>query len=374
MRKGYLYRAKINKTTEANCNRWLDICRRLYNLALEQRISVYRQYKKSISVYEQMRQLPQLKAEFPEFKDVGSQVLQDVLQRLDKAFISFFNRLKERKGKAGFPRFKGRNRYDSFMLKQAGWRLEGRFLYIKNVGRFKLFLSRPIEGDIKTITVRRSSSGKWFVAFSCDNVPIRKYPQIWAYVGIDMGIDSFCVDSRERRIKNPEYLRQSERLLRRRQRSLGRRRKGSNRRNKARILVAKTHEKVSNQRKDFLHKVSNYYIWFFKFIYIEELNIKGMVKNRYLAKSISDVSWGMFVEFLMYKAEEAGRQIISVPSKDTSQRCSCCGEIVPKSLYVRVHNCPYCGLVLDRDLNASFNILRFGQNRQTLTPAKAGVV
>lgn len=367
MRKTYLYKAKINKTTEANCNQWLELCRNLYNLALEQRISIYRQHGKSISAVDQKNQLPELKEAYPEFTTIGSQVLQDVIERLDKAYKAFFQRVKQGNGKAGFPRFKGRNRYDSFTLKQTGWKLEGRYLHIKHIGRFKLFLSRPIDGDIKTVTIRRNSTGKWFVAFSCDNVPTKDYPDTIAEVGIDVGIKSFCVDSDGSQIQNPKYLRQSEKLLRRRQRSLSRKKKGSNRRSKSRILVAKAHEKVSNQRKDFLHKVANYYIEGNKTIYVEKLNIKGMVRNRHLSKSISDSSWGMFFSLLAYKAEEAGRNLIKVTPNGTSQICSGCGEKVPKKLSVRIHQCPFCNLVLDRDHNASLNILRLGQSRQALT-------
>ena len=373
MRKTYLYRAKINKQTEANCNRWLNLCRRLYNQSLEQRIKTYKEEKRSVSVYEQMSQLPELKKTFHEFKIVGSQCLQDVLQRLDKAYKSFFQRVKQSNGKAGFPRFKSQNRYDSFTLKQAGWKLEGRYIYIKNIGRFKLFLSRPVEGKIKTVTIRRSSTDKWLVAFSCDNVPVKEYHQTNTGVSIDVGIKHFLVDSQGNSVENPKYFRQSEKLLRRRQRSLCRKRKGSNRRNKARLLVAKAHEKVSNQRKDFLHKVANRYINNFQTIYVEDLNIKGMVKNRHLAKSISDSGWGVFFNFLTYKAEEAGRQVIKVPPHNTSQICSGCGEKVPKSLSVCIHHCPFCNLVLDRDLNASLNIFRVGQTLQASTSAIVGV-
>ena len=374
MRKTYLYRAKINKQTKTNCEQWLDLCRRLYNQSLEQRIKAYKEEGKSISVYKQMSQLPELKKTFPEFKIVGSQCLQDVLCRLDKAYKSFFQRVKQRNGKAGFPRFKSKNRYDSFTLKQAGWQLEGRYLYIKNVGRFKLFLSRPVEGNIKTVTICRSSTGKWFVSFSCDNVPVKEVPASNQEIGIDVGIKHFIVDSQGNSVENPKYFRQSEKLLRRRQRSLCRKKKGSNRRSKARLLVAKAHEKVSEQRKDFLHKVANHYINNFQTIFVEDLNIKNMVKNRHLSKSISDSSWGIFFNFLTYKAAEADRTVIKVPPHNTSQICYGCGEKVPKSLSVRLHRCPFCELVLDRDLNASLNILRFGQNRQTLTAGLPAVV
>lgn len=367
MRKTYLYKAKINKQTEANCNQWLDLCRRLYNQSLEQRIKAYKESGKSISVFEQMTNLPLLKKAFPEFEQVGSQVLQDVLQRLDKAYKSFFQRVKQGKGRAGFPRFKSQNRYDSFVLKQSGWKLEGRYLYIKNIGRFKLFLSRPIQGDIKTVTVRHTKTNKWLVCFSCDNVPEREFPETTAEVGIDVGIKSFCVDSDGNQIQNPMLLKQSLKLLRKKQRFLSRKKKGSNRRQDARLLVAKAHKKVANQRKDFMHKIANFYIEAYNKIYIEDLKINNMVRNKHLSKSISDSSWGMFFNFLAYKAEEAGRTLIKVTPNGTSQICSGCGEKVPKSLSVRVHKCPFCNLVLDRDLNASLNILRLGQSLQTLT-------
>ena len=373
MRKTYKYRLLGNKNTFDKAAKWLTLCRHLYNAALEQRISIYRQDKGSISCYSQTSQLPELKAAFPEYREIGSQVLQQVLERLDKAYQSFFRRLKSKNVKAGFPRFKGGNRYDSFTLKQAGWELEGKYLTIKKVGRFKLRLSRPIEGDIKTITIRRTPTGKWYVCFSCNNVPEKKLGESKTTIGIDVGIKSFLVDSEGNKVDNPAYLRESERLLRRRQRTLCRRGKGSKRRNKARVLVAKTHEKVSDQRRDFLHKVANQYIANYGLIFVEDLNIEGMVKNRHLSKSISDSSWGTFFNLLAYKAEEAGRQVIKVPAYSTSQICSGCGEKVPKSLAVRIHTCPFCGLIMDRDENAARNISQVGQTCQALTPALVGV-
>jgi putative transposase len=373
VRKTFLYRATINKQSEANAKKWLELCRTLYNSALEQRIEAYKQEVKSVSVYEQMAQLPKLKQTSPEFKNVGSQVLQDVLQRLDRAFQGFFRRVKEKNDKAGFPRFKGKHRYDSFTLKQSGWKLQGKYLHVKNIGTFKLFLSRPVEGTIKTVTIRRTPTGRWFVAFSCEDVPAKEFPKTTAEVGIDVGIKSFCVDSTGNVIGNPKYFRKSQKVLRRRQRSLSRKEKESNRRGKARILVAKVHEKVASQRKDFLHKVANYYIKNFATIYVEDLKIKNMVKSRHLSKSIVDSSWGMFFSILSGKAAEAGRTVVKVTPNGTSQACSNCGEKVPKSLSVRIHRCPSCGLILDRDHNAALNILRAGQVLQAPTSALAGV-
>lgn len=373
MRKSFLFRAIINNQTEDNCNRWLDICHDVYNSALNQRIDRFKETGKSLSCYDQSKQLPSIKKKFPEIKTVNSQTLQDVLERLDKAYKAFFRRVKNGEN-PGFPRFKNHNSYNSFTLKQTGYIFEGRYLYIKNVGRFKLFLSRPIEGDIKTVTVRRMPTGKWFVTFSCDNISAKQFPQTDKEIGIDVGIKSFCVDSDGGQVANPKYLINAEKQLRRRYRKLSRRKKGSGRRNKARILVAKAHEQIANQRKDFLHKVANQYIVKFQTIYVEDLKIKNMVRNRHLSKSISDSSWGIFFNFLFYKAENAGRKIIKVRPNGTSQICSSCGERVPKNLSVRIHSCPFCGLKIDRDLNASLNILQDGQSCQALTNDKSELV
>jgi putative transposase len=268
MKKAFQYKLLANSKTFQKAELWLNLCPNLYNTALERRISIYNQNKGSISKFDQMRQLPELKREFPEFKQVGSQVLQDVIERLDRAYKAFFKRVKNRDGKAGFPRFKSRNRYDSFTLKQCGWKLEGKYLTVRNIGTFKLYLSRPIEGDIKTVTIRKTPTSKWFVCFSCDNVPEREFPETNKEVGIDVGIKSFLADSEGNFVENPEYFRRSERLLGRRQRRLNRRKRGSNRRDKAHLLVAKAQEKVANQRNDFLDKVANYYILNFKNIFI----------------------------------------------------------------------------------------------------------
>jgi putative transposase len=365
MRKTFLYRVRINKATEANALEWLRLCRTLYNAALEQRILAYRQQRRSLTTYTQSVQLPQLKKELPEYGGVNSQCLQDVVERLGKAYQAFFRRLKCGE-KPGFPRFKGAHRYDSFTLKQTGWRLESRCLYIRNVGRFKLFLSRPVEGKIKTVTVRRASSGKWFVAFSCDEVPEKRLEPCDKAIGVDVGLNSFFTDSDGNKVANPRYLVESQKLLRRRQRSLSRKKKGSTNREEARTLVAKAHEKVTNQRKDFAHKTALELVRNSGVICIEDLRIKDMT-NKHLNKSISDVAWGMFFNALLFKAEEAGRKVVKVNPRNTSQKCSGCGKLVKKPLSVRIHKCPSCGLVIDRDHNAALNILAAGQAAQALT-------
>ncbi len=371
MRKTFKYRLLSNKQTFANTDKWLLLCQRLYNVALEQRIGIYHQCNKTISCYSQVNQLPELRAAFPEYQNVGSQVLQDVIERLDKAYKEFFRRVKNGDIKVGFPRFRSRYRYDSFTLKQAGWKLDGKYLSVRNIGRFKLRLSRPIEGNIKTVTIRRETTGKWYVCFSCNNVPENRLPETDNIIGLDVGIKSFLVDSEGNKVENPKYLRQSERLLRRRQRRLCRRVKGSNRRGKARLLVAKVHEKVKGQRNDFLHKVANQYITQYGIIIIEDLNVKGMVKNQHLSKSIADSSWSKFFELLSWKAEEAGRTLTRIPRfEPTSKTCSECGAINQElKLSDRQWICKSCGVLHDRDYNAAKNISRVGQTLQELTYA-----
>ena len=364
MRKTFQYKAKLSKSVERKAFNWLYLCRDLYNNCLEQRITVYNQRKIGISGYTQAKELPYIKKEFPEYKEVNSQTLQAVTEKLQKAYDNFFRRLK--KGETpGFPRFKGRDRYNSFVLKNTGWKLEKNNLNIKNIGRFKLFLSRPILGNIKRVNVKYTSNG-WFVSFSCDNVPMNLLPQIDKEVGIDVGLKVFLADSDGNFVENPEFFRESEKELRVKNRSLARKKKGSRRRNKAKKRVSRCHTKTKNRRLDFANKLAKQYVDENEVIYIEDLQIKNMVQNKHLSKSISDVSWGLFRQKLEFKAEEAGRLVISINPRNTSQMCLC-EEMVPKTLAVRVHKCPNCGLVMDRDTLAAKNILRFGQNRQVST-------
>lgn len=368
MRKTFKYRLLGNKTTFANAERWLDLCRNLYNAALEERITAYKTHKVSISCYNQMKELPELKVVIPEYKNIDAQTLQDVLERLDRAYKAFFRRLKN-KEKAGFPRFKGKDRYDSFILKQHGWKIDRKYLTIRNIGRFKMRLSRPLVGIVKTVGIHQESTGKWYVCFSCDNVPERKLPESNETIGIDVGIKSFCVDSEDRNTDNPQYLKESLRDLRIKQRRLSRRKKGGMSRGKARLQVAKAHEGVKNRRNDFLHKLANHYVRNYGVIAVEELNIKGMERNHRLARSIDDAGWGIFVRLLTYKAVEAGRQIVRIPQfTPTSKMCSECSAINQElKLSDRQWVCQSCGTLHDRDYNAAKNIKRVGQTQQALT-------
>jgi len=371
MRRTDKYRLYAKQETLDKAVAWLNLCRWLYNTALEQKITAYKKRRQRISCYTQIKELPELRAFCPEYRDIGSQTLQDVLERLDKAYSNFFRRVKNGNGKAGFPRFKGRDRYDSFTLKQTGWKIDGKYLTVRNVGRFKLKLSRQIAGNIKTVTIRREATGKWYACFSCDNVPERRLEPSDKVIGIDVGIKSFLVDSEGNKVDNPQYFRESEQVLRRKQRKLCRRAKGSHGRRKARLLVAKAHEKITNQRNDFLHKTANQYIANYGIIYIEDLNIQGMVRNHHLSKSIGDSSWGKFFEMLSWKAEEAGRTLTRIPRFEPSSKiCSDCGAINKDlTLNDRQWVCQVCGVLHDRDYNAAKNIRRVGQTLQEETHA-----
>jgi putative transposase len=363
MRKCFRYRLKANDETLEKAENWLSLCRQMYNDCLKERIESYKKEKKSISQSQQKKALPLLKRISPQFKQINSQTLQDVIERLDKAFQGFFRRVKN-KEKVGFPRFKGQNRYDSFTLKQTGWKLKlkEQSLEIKNIGKFKLIYHRPIEGTIKTITIRKTLTNKWFVSFSCDDVPKKPLPKTGKEIGIDMGCESFLTDSNGSKIDNPRFLNKSQNILTMRQQRLSLRKEGSHRRNKTRVLVAKIQERISNQRKDFHFKVANQLIKSADTIHIEKL--KNWKTFKKLNRSLRDVSWFQFFSILKVKAAEAGRQIIEVPAQNTSQICSRCGVEVPKGLKVRIHHCSLCGLTINRDWNSALNILRLGMSLQ----------
>jgi len=361
MRKTFKYRIKANKKTISKAEEILKLCRILYNLCLEQRKFVWEDYHKSISGYDQVYELPSLKKFFPQFKKVPSQTLQEVVERVNKAFQNFFRRVKQGQ-KPGYPRFKSFNHYHSFTLKQAGWKLTNNQLKIKKIGDFKIVLHRPIEGDIKTITIKKTLTGKWFVLFSCENVPTKELPKTGKSIGIDVGCENFLTTSDGDKISNPRWSKKSENKIKHWQKRISTREKGSNRREKAKVLLAKIHEKIFNQRKDFHFKITHKILKSYDVVCIENMNHFNSFRS--LNRSMRDVAWFNFFNILVSKEEETGKQIIKVPAKNTSQICSNCSKLVPKDLSVRVHECPHCGFSIDRDINAARNILRLGASLQ----------
>lgn len=347
---------------------WLGICCELYNAGLQERRDAWKAERKSVSCYEQQAELPKIKQIRPDVAEVNAQVLTDVLKRLDKTYKSFFTRVK-RGEKAGFPRFKSRNRYDSFTYPQDNYTfsLKGNKLSLSKIGTVKLKLSRQIKGKIKTCTIKRETTG-WFVIFTVEDYP-QPLPKTNNKIGIDAGIENFLTLSNGKQIENPRHFTKLQKKLRVAQRSVSRKKKGSKRRKKAVLKLRKAHLRIKNSRTDFQHKISRYLVNNFDLIAIEKLNIKSLSKG-FLSKQIYDVAWGDFFQKLRYKAEDAGREVVEVNPSGTSQTCLC-GHEAKKSLSDRWHNCFVCGLFEHRDIVSAKVILNLavGQAVQNVTYA-----
>ncbi len=372
MRKSFKYRIYPTKSQRSRMERTLDLCRWVYNQTLAYRKDVWETEGRSISKYETHNLLPGWKTENPELTEVHSQVLQNVQERVELAFKAFFRRVKSGE-KPGYPRFKGKGWYDSFTFPQSGFKLVSGKLRLSKIGDVKIKLHRPIEGEIKRLTIRRTPTGKWFACFSVEVDPPPNPP--WKdglMAGIDVGLESFASLSNGEKIDNPRFFRSEEKALAKAQRRLSKCEKGTPERRKARKVVQRIHERIANRRYDFAHQISNQLVAKYGLIAFEDLNIKNMIQNHHLAKSISDAAWRMLVTTTSYKAESAGSKVVLVDPRNTSQLCSRCGLKVPKSLSDRVHECPQCGLVMDRDENAAINILRLGL--QSLPKARSSAL
>jgi putative transposase len=357
MRTAFKYRLFTNKTQQAKLESLFDAARFLYNCALEQRIVCWKQWRKSINYYDQANTLKEIRSFNEGIANLNYSASQDILRRLDKSFQAFFRRIKCG-DTPGFPRFKGRDRFDSitFPAYGDGIRLKNGKLYIQNVGSVRIKLHRNLEGKIKTVTIKRQN-GHFYACFSCDDVPQNILPASADAIGIDVGIKSFAVMSNGETVDNPKHLKQSEEKLKDLQRKHSKKHT-----RKTRKALSRLHEKVSNQRSDFHHKLSRKIVNSFGLICVEKLQPSKMLNSfKVLNKFINDAAWSQFFNDLRYKAEGAGRAFVEVNPKNTTQACSACGKIVPKDLSVRVHKCPFCGLILNRDYNAALNILGAGQ-------------
>ena len=362
--KAYKFRIlNPSKAVQDRLEQTLFLCRDLYNAALSERKQAYSLNKISINYQHQQNQLPEIKRTNPEYKEAYSQVLQNVLKRVDFAFQGFFQRIK-RKEKAGYPRFRGANRYDSFTYPQSGFSLTGNKLTLSKIGTVKLRLSRKVQGKLKTLTIK-NECGKWFAVFTVET-SIEPLPETNKVVGIDAGISSFLTLSDGTEVENPRFYQTLQKQLRVAQRNVSRKKKGGKNRKKAVLKLRKIHQKIRNCRLDFHHKPARILVTNFDFIAIEDLRVKNMLKEHHLAKAIADVSWSSFYSILESKAEWADRKFVKVNPKNTSQICSRCGELVKKGLSVRVHHCHNCNLKICRDTNAAINILRSGLDRLAL--------
>lgn len=361
MRKTFHYRLYPTKAQQTAMQKALDACRWVYNETLATRKNAWEQEQRSVSLYDTIKMLPDWKREQPFLRDAYSQSLQDACTRVDLAFQAFFRRVKAGQT-PGYPRFRGSNRYDSFAYPQTGFKLldNGR-LRLSKIGGVNIVLHRPIEGKVKCLTVRRNNLGNWYACFSCEVEP-QPLPPSPKVIGVDVGLTHFATLSTGKHIPNPRFFRKDERALAKAQRQLSKCTKGTPEYRKYKRVVQHIHQRIANRRKNFAHKLSRRLVNEFQIIAFEDLDIQQMQNSnwRSMNKSISDAAWRQFVDFTTYKAEWAGKLSPRIDPRGTTQTCSGCGQIIPKDLSVRVHECPHCGLVLDRDVNAALNILALG--------------
>ena len=374
MLKTMKYRLKPTKAQASTLDGQLEECRCLYNHFLAERRDAWEERQESLTYHTQAVTLPRLKEGCADLSRVHSQVLQNVAVRIDLAFKAFFRRCKAGENQPGYPRFRGYGRYDSMTFPQYGngCQVVDGMLKVSKVGAVRIVQHRPLEGILKTCTIRRSSTGKWFVTIACE-VEAQPLPATGETVGIDVGLLSFSTLSTGERTSCPQFLRTDEKDLKRTQRKLSAATKGTAERRKRRKIVARVHERISNRRTNFAHQESRRIVNRFQIIAVEDLSVNHMVHNHCLAKSIQDAAWSQFATFVSYKAAWAGRAYVAVNPAYTSQDCSGCGHRQKKTLAERIHVCSCCGVTLDRDHNAALNILRLGLQSLGLVPKSSGL-
>lgn len=391
MRTAYQYRLRLTAMQQATIDQWLELARRQYNYRLAERFNWYEQNRCDVDTcpfichlpelkdrpnfYSQKRDLVNSKNLFPEYKDLPSHSLQDVIARVEKAFDRWLSGDSNGK-RSGKPRFKGQGRFRSIAFPDpikpdhiqgsSVWGKKllspelSRFIQLPKIGRLKLILHRPLPDGFKakTAAIVKKADG-YYITLSLQDLTVPNFspnaPELENTIGIDVGLKSFLVTDEGEEVSIPHHYRKSEKRLKRLGRSLSRKKKGSNRRKKAVKKVAKAHLKIANQRKDFHYKTAKRLLQKGRNIGHEALNIKGLSKTR-MAKSVNDAGWGQFLQILSIKAERAGLLAIAVNPNGTSQNCSSCGVKVLKTIADRWHSCPNCGCELDRDHNAAINI------------------
>ena len=393
----YKFRAYPTALQEYELENWLFALCWLYNYALEERKKVWKEEQRTVKYSEQQNNLPKLKKREPLLKLVHSQVLQDMLRRVDKAFQKFFQDLERKKKgekvKIGYPKKKPIAKYKSLTFPQVWMKQKGKLvsiiklekknnrfahLHLPKIGKLKIRLHREIDWTkAKTVTVKREPSGNWYVCVSVevdlDQILKEAEGRVKA-VGIDLGVKNLAVTSEKEFVEHPRFLQKLEKRLKREQKKLSRKEKGSTNFEKQRKRVAKIHERIKNARRDFLHKLSRYLVDNYSLISFENLDIPSLVENNRLAKLILDAGWGTLITFATYKAVMAGARVVRVNPAYTTQICSVCGQKVSKTLADRIHKCPVCGIELDRDYNSSIVIRERGIEKEGFTHLTGGRV
>jgi putative transposase len=328
------------------CARWA------WNWALSETQKAYKETGRGLTFVAMANYLPGLKSEYEWLKDADSQALQSSIRHLAAAFLNFFER------RARYPRFKSKHGKQSIQYPQRV-KLDGSKVYLPKVGKVKAVIHREIVGRIKTVTVSKNPCGHYYASIlTDDSIPMMPVSTDGKAIGVDVGLTHLAITSDGSKFDNPRFIANSEKNLKRKQQNLSRKKKGSSSRNKARIQVARVHERITNQRCDYLHKVSRRIVDENQVIVTEDLNVKGMTANRNLAKAVSDAGWATFISFLEYKALRAGKSFVKVDRFFPSSKiCSMCGNHAGKMpLDVRSWTCPSCNTHHDRDINAAKNI------------------
>lgn len=362
--RSYRYRLTPTRAQDATLMTWLRLTRELYNAALQERRDAWQKQRARVTEFDQMHALVEIRKVRPEFQALPIIVLRGAIRRLDRAFAGFFRRCKAHE-KPGYPRFRGRNRWCSLLLDDLGGKVPicagGRRIKVPLLGKVKVNLHRPLEGTPKAMRLKLDGDGHWYVTFACIDVPTKPLPPTGRDVGVDVGLATFAATSDGEMFANPRPLAATRLKVERAQRVVSRRVRGSGRRRAAGHLLGRLHAHVANVRRQHAIDVARALVAKYDTIYVEALNIQGLACSM-LAKSVHDAGWGVFLHWLGVKAEEAGRQAVEVNPSGTSQVCSDCGAEVRKTLAVRVHDCPHCGYVVDRDVNAARNILALGRS------------
>jgi len=371
--KTYKYRIFPSEEQQSLLINIFGQTRFIYNLGLETKITAYAGNKINIDCFDLIKQVKELKnTECPWLKEAPSQALQMALRNLDNAYINFF------KGK-GFPKFKNKHGKQSFQLPQGVFLSEdNKQIFIPKLKWVGIDLHREFKGNIKTVTVSKTVTNKYFVSILVDNkqeLPKKKPISEQSVVGIDLGINDFAITSDGKKFENKDFLKSTMQKLRVEQRSLSRKQKGSNHYKKQKLIVALLHEKIRNQRQDYLHKISKYLIDNYDTICLENLSVKNMVKNHNLARAISDMGWSEFRTMLKYKAEWQGKNISTIGRfEPSSKTCNCCGHINKElTLNDREWTCSSCNTKHDRDVNAAINIKNIGLRNQSSVAQSDGM-
>jgi putative transposase len=350
----YKFRLLPRKGQHARLRDALEHTRQLYNAALQERIDCYRKTGAGRSYFTQAMSLKELRTD-PAFAIFPTAIQRWPLRKLDQAFTAFFRRASVGE-KPGFPRFKGRDWFNSFGLASSqgfGWRVKADRLYIKSIGHIRIHMHRPLPSEPLSCTIKRDAKG-WAVRLVCE-VAAEPLPITGAQVGVDVGLSSLAALSTGETVPGPRHARKVQAQMRRRQRALARCKRGSRNRGKAKARVTRLHERIQNARRTALHTLAARIVRDHDLIAIEDLNVRGLARSA-LARDVNDAAWSTFAQLLAEKAERAGRQLVKVDARFTSQTCPQCGVVKPKELKERVHSCP-CGCVLDRDVAAAQVIL-----------------